>query len=102
MYSDEYLAGIKDWLLKRRASKKLILEAGGIKAFVHSPGDLIMIDFALKRVESKEFGQCTGCGLPIGEERIQFRPETPFCSHCVQEADILRTERQKNKHRILN
>lgn len=45
--------------------------------------ELRMIDAALKRIESGEYGDCTRCGDPIGEERLDLLPATPFCAACA-------------------
>ena len=87
MYSTEYLNMMNSWLNARRSSKIEIIRRGGIKASVHSPGDITMIDFALKRLESGQFGLCADCGSIIEEKRLQFRPETPFCSQCKKDID---------------
>lgn len=43
---------------------------------------LYKIEAALARVESKEFGNCSECGDPIGLKRLLARPVAIFCFEC--------------------
>lgn len=45
--------------------------------------ELRMIEAALKRIAAGEYGTCTRCGEPIGEERLDLLPATPFCAVCA-------------------
>jgi RNA polymerase-binding transcription factor DksA len=45
--------------------------------------ELRMIEGALHRIEEGEYGFCTKCGAPIGEERLNVLPYTPFCRNCA-------------------
>lgn len=45
--------------------------------------ELRMIEAALKRIEAGEYGECTRCGEPISEERLDLLPATPFCASCA-------------------
>jgi RNA polymerase-binding transcription factor DksA len=56
-----------------------VLEGIGLSA----QSELRMIDAALMRVESGEYGFCAKCGAEIGEERLDVLPFTPFCRHCA-------------------
>lgn len=85
MLSPDDIENMRIWLLERRESKSRILNQGGELAQIHSPEDIVRIDFALKRIEDGQFGLCADCGTPIEEERLQFMPETPFCSQCIIE-----------------
>jgi RNA polymerase-binding protein DksA len=38
---------------------------------------------ALERIEQGTFGTCQECGRPIGEERLQALPYTPYCVDCA-------------------
>ena len=82
MFSVDFIEEMRIWLLARRKSKSEILKQGGELARVHSPSDIRRIDFALKRIENGQYGLCTNCGVPIELERLEFMPETPFCSEC--------------------
>jgi DnaK suppressor protein len=37
---------------------------------------------ALSRIASGAYGECLGCGEPIGLARLRARPEAPFCKRC--------------------
>ncbi|MDQ3036500.1 MAG: TraR/DksA C4-type zinc finger protein [Myxococcota bacterium] len=37
---------------------------------------------ALKRIGADTYGECLGCGEPIGIARLRARPEAPFCRQC--------------------
>lgn len=42
------------------------------------------IDGALRRIAAGDYGRCTGCGQPIGEERLRALPETDLCRACKE------------------
>lgn len=48
---------------------------------------LSMIDGALKRIESCEFGTCEMCGEKISKKRLDAVPWTPFCINCQEKAE---------------
>lgn len=56
-----------------------VLENMGLSA----QQELRMIEGALHRIEEGEYGFCTKCGAPIGEERLNVLPYTPFCRNCA-------------------
>lgn len=37
------------------------------------------VDRALQRLDDGTYGTCTACGRPIGAERLEALPATPFC-----------------------
>ncbi|MEX2169067.1 MAG: TraR/DksA C4-type zinc finger protein [Pirellulales bacterium] len=37
---------------------------------------------ALQRVRAGTYGSCTRCGGSITQERLEYVPETPFCTGC--------------------
>jgi DnaK suppressor protein len=37
------------------------------------------IDHAFQRLEDGGYGTCESCGQPIGDERLEARPEARFC-----------------------
>jgi DnaK suppressor protein len=39
---------------------------------------------ALRRIETDDYGWCPDCGEPIGFNRLNARPEAPFCLACTQ------------------
>lgn len=53
-----------------------VLESLGIA----SEQELVMIDKALKRIDSGEYFYCSICGKEIPPERLEL---LPFSSHCV-------------------
>ena len=40
------------------------------------------VDQALVRVAEGTYGTCESCGMPIGAERMDFRPTSRFCVEC--------------------
>lgn len=80
-----YLASQRAWLVARRVSKMAILRAGGIRAAGHSMRDITRINFAIKRIDTGQYGLCCNCGTLIGKDRLAIIPETPFCITCVQQ-----------------
>jgi len=59
-----------------------VLESLGITA----EQELIMINSALKRIDSGDYFRCSLCGKDIPAERLEL---LPFSSHCVSCADKL-------------
>ena len=43
------------------------------------------IQAALKRIKDGTYGDCTRCGNPISEERLNILPHTPLCRICANE-----------------
>lgn len=46
--------------------------------------EIRMIDAALERIETGEYGFCSQCGEPIPPERLDILPATPFCAKCAR------------------
>ena len=46
--------------------------------------EIRMIEAALARIESGDYGICTKCGAQIGKERLDVVPFTPFCPSCAR------------------
>lgn len=46
--------------------------------------EMRMIEAALARIDSGDFGICVKCGARISELRLDILPFTPFCSHCAK------------------
>lgn len=86
--SSQYLEGQRRWLCARRTSKNKILAEGGLRAAGHSQKDITRIDFAIKRIDSGQYGLCCNCGDLIGKDRLAVIPETPFCAPCAREAEL--------------
>ncbi len=96
LFSEEFLVGMQQALLARKESKLKILKEGGLRAKTHSPRDIVRIDFALMRMKDGQYGLCTKCGCPIAKERLEFMPETPFCSSCQPEVEKQSTDRARH------
>jgi DnaK suppressor protein len=67
-------------------------ESSYTKEFLLSLSDaerrqLALIDDALKRLPSKEFGICQQCGKPIGRKRLAALPWTPLCIDCQEKQE---------------
>jgi DnaK suppressor protein len=48
---------------------------------------LSLIDDALRRLKTKEFGICQMCAKPIGMKRLGALPWTPYCIDCQQKKE---------------
>ena len=42
-----------------------------------------LIEAALDRIEHGSYGTCVRCGEPIGDDRLDVVPHTPFCRDCA-------------------
>jgi DnaK suppressor protein len=67
-------------------------ESSYTKEFLLSLSDserkkLGLIDEALKRVETSEFGMCQSCGVKIGKKRLNVVPWSPLCITCQQKEE---------------
>lgn len=49
-----------------------------------SEQELVMINFALQRVESGLYFQCNRCGKDIGVARLELLPYTAHCVACAE------------------
>lgn len=69
-----------DWedLATERESDE-VLEGMGLSG----QQEIRMIEAALGRIASGEYGFCVKCGAEIGEERLDVLPFTPFCRSCA-------------------
>lgn len=45
--------------------------------------EIRMIEAALERITTGEYGYCAKCGERISEERLDVLPYTPFCRRCA-------------------
>lgn len=62
-------------------------ESSYTKEFLLSLSDaerahLSLIDEAVKRLSTKDFGICQMCGKVIGKKRLSTLPWTPYCIDC--------------------
>ena len=48
--------------------------------------ELRAISKALARIESGDYGVCTGCGDPIPPKRLEVLPFSDKCVHCAETA----------------
>ena len=87
MFIGDFLSDRRSHLKARRNEKLKILASGGSQAKVHSPSDIIRIDFALKRMDEGQYGLCTDCGCEIAHDRLRVIPETPFCEPCASDKE---------------
>jgi len=68
-------------------------ESSYTKEFLLSLSDaerenLELIDAAIKRLESGDFGDCQLCGNVIGSKRLNALPWTPYCINCQEKVEI--------------
>jgi DnaK suppressor protein len=56
---------------------------------------LHLVEEALGRVRSREFGSCQSCGEPIDRKRLDAVPWARFCRSCQEQE-----ERDSNNHHI--
>jgi RNA polymerase-binding transcription factor len=42
---------------------------------------------ALRRMQTGDYGNCLGCEEPIPYQRLQVKPESPFCLGCQRDAE---------------
>jgi RNA polymerase-binding protein DksA len=45
---------------------------------------------ALERIREGEYGECTNCGRPISEIRLDAIPYTPYCRECQEQFEAAR------------
>ncbi|MDW7760118.1 MAG: TraR/DksA family transcriptional regulator [Acidobacteriota bacterium] len=67
-------------------------ESSYTKEFLLSLSDadrenLELIDAAIKRLESGDFGDCQLCGNVIGSKRLNALPWTPYCIDCQEKVE---------------
>jgi DnaK suppressor protein len=67
-------------------------ESSYTKEFLLSLSDaerenLELIDAAIKRLESGDFGDCQLCGNVIGSKRLNVLPWTPYCIDCQEKVE---------------
>ncbi|MFZ4402989.1 MAG: TraR/DksA family transcriptional regulator [Pseudobdellovibrionaceae bacterium] len=52
---------------------------------------LFQIEKALGKIAEKTYGQCESCEAQIGARRLQARPFTSLCIHCMEEHEGIKT-----------
>ena len=55
-------------------------------------GQLRLVEEALDRVQSGDFGVCLGCEQPIPSKRLQALPWARYCVPCQEAHGLLRAE----------
>ena len=49
--------------------------------------ELRQVKFALKRITTGDYGQCSKCGEAINSKRLEIMPFTALCIKCAQELE---------------
>jgi len=76
--------GSKDWEdLAGERSDDEVLEGVGLSG----QQEIRMIEAALARMDSGDYGMCMQCGTDISEARLDVLPFTPFCSTCAAQIE---------------
>ena len=44
---------------------------------------LVLVRYALRLMDTEDFGNCQACKLPIGIDRLRFQPEILLCVRCA-------------------
>ncbi len=57
-----------------------VLESMGVSG----QQEIRMIEAALQRLDSGDYGFCMKCGAEISQERLDVVPFTPFCKTCAR------------------
>ncbi len=73
----------KDWeeLATEREGDEVLEQMG-----LAGQTELALIDSALARISSGEYGYCSNCGADIDQARLDVLPYTPLCKVCAQNA----------------
>jgi RNA polymerase-binding transcription factor DksA len=53
---------------------------------------LVALDEADARIRAGSYGTCARCGAPIGADRLDALPATPFCVDCAVAASAARED----------
>ena len=56
-----------------------------------------MIDEALQRIESSEYGICLECGCEINPQRLEAKPYARFCVKCKSAFEKLEDPRRRHR-----
>ena len=49
--------------------------------------EIVAIKAALTRIDEGSYGECTRCGEPVGEKRLEAYPEAALCISCGRELE---------------
>lgn len=80
--SSRYIEEMRNILEKKLTSKEELVRNG---CPFHSQRDVDAVKIALRRIQTGRYGICLQCGVPIEQGRLEFIPETPYCSVCIQQ-----------------
>lgn len=61
--------------------------------------ELLLVDQAIDRLRTGEYGSCDKCGEDIASARLHAVPYARFCLPCQERADRTAKEAQKNEAR---
>jgi DnaK suppressor protein len=50
---------------------------------------LLQVDHALQRLDDGSYGNCEGCGKPVGKLRLQAFPRATLCRSCKETEERL-------------
>ncbi len=53
---------------------------------------LYHLDKALERIDSGQFGKCTGCGDDIGLDRLEAAPHVNLCINCKSREELTKSK----------
>jgi len=74
----------KDWEEAAvEAENDEVLEA----LYSETTDELRQVKFAIKRIASGEYGECSECGENINENRLKVMPFTSRCIKCAEELE---------------
>ena len=63
----------------------IAFERAQVDALVRQARDrLAEVDAALARLDAGSYGVCERCGGPVGDGRLEARPETRLCIDCAR------------------
>jgi DnaK suppressor protein len=68
-------------------SSQVTAERGETEALVQKlVSGLKEVEHALEKLGTDRYGVCESCGTPIGEARLEARPEARLCIECAAKA----------------
>ena len=70
----------RDWVDQAADEEGATIAAGLSEAEYR---ELAAIDAALKRLAAGTYGECEGCGGPVGQQRLRALPEARLCTSCI-------------------
>lgn len=65
-------------------SAQVAAEQGENRALVDTLKETLKdVEHALERLDAGTYGQCEGCGQPIGDDRLEAMPASRLCFSCA-------------------